>query len=185
MPTEFPGGKRPLHTQRLLLGLVVIVVGLYVAWSSSQQPAVKPKQVPAGPQAPDMAGEAVPIAKDAVTPAAEPETDAASAGKIQARIPNVTVRDQDGKVIFRGTVDVGPTLQRIDRGEKLRFSHDGSVFENRERRLPKKAAGYYREYVHPTAGQRGPGPQRIVKGKGEETYYTHDHYRTFQRLDQP
>lgn len=178
MPTAFSGGKRPFNTQRWLFGLIVIALGLYVAWSSFQPPAVKPEQVPEGPQAPD-------VAEESATPSAESAAAPRVTKRVQTRIPNVTVRDQEGKVVFRGTVDVGPTLQRIDRGEKLRFSHDGSVFENREQRLPKKTAGYYREYVHPTAGQGGPGPQRIVKGNGAETYYTHDHYRTFQRLDQP
>jgi len=74
------------------------------------------------------------------------------------------LRDQDGKVVFRGDVDVTPTLQRMERGEKLRFSHDGIVFENREQRLPKKGTGYYHEYVHPTPGQEGPGPQEISQG---------------------
>jgi len=81
--------------------------------------------------------------------------------------------------------DIGATLERIRRGERLDFSHDGSIFENRERRLPKRPAGYYREYVHPTQVLDGPGPQRIVVGKQGETYYTADHYRTFQRIDHP
>ncbi len=182
MPTE-SGGKRPVHHQRLLIGVFVIALGLYVAWKSSQQPAAKPKPAPADPQVQEAVQEETPGENEAATAASS----AAPTGvkKVQTRISNVTIRDQDGKVVFKGTVDVGPTLKRIERGEKLRFSHDGIVFENRERRLPKKTAGYYREYVHPTAGQDGPGPQRIIKGKNAETYYTHDHYRTFQRLDQP
>jgi guanyl-specific ribonuclease Sa len=84
-----------------------------------------------------------------------------------------------------GDVDIGSTLGRIRRGERLHFSHDGSTFENRERRLPQRPAGYYKEYVHPTPGVDGPGPQRIVAGKQGEIYYTPDHYRTFQRMDRP
>jgi guanyl-specific ribonuclease Sa len=57
------------------------------------------------------------------------------------------------------------------------------VFQNREKRLPQKPAGYYREWVHPTPGLRGPGPQRIVTGKEGEIYYSPDHYETFRRLD--
>ena len=68
-------------------------------------------------------------------------------------------------------------------GERLRFPNDGATFQNRERRLPKQPAGYYKEYVHPTPGLSGPGPQRIVMGQQGETYYTPDHYRTFQRVD--
>ncbi|UFI47588.1 ribonuclease domain-containing protein [Pseudomonas savastanoi] len=45
-----------------------------------------------------------------------------------------------------------------------------------------ETAGYYTEYVHPTPGIVGPGPQRIVVGKGGEMYYTADHYKTFMML---
>src|SRR5262249_34735175 len=48
-------------------------------------------------------------------------------------IARQTIRDQDGRVAFRGDVDVGPTLDRIRRNERLPFSHDGIVFQNRER----------------------------------------------------
>jgi len=169
MPSIAQGDTRSFNTPRLLVGLVVVALGLYVLWSSSQRPAGNPENSPAEVVAP-LEQEATPSATT-------------SAKKIQTEISGVTVRDQNRKVIFRGTVDVGPTLARIERGEKLRFSHDGSVFENRERRLPTKPSGYYREYVHPTSGQDGPGPQRIVLGKAGESYYTSDHYRTFQRLD--
>src|SRR5262245_29127977 len=53
----------------------------------------------------------------------------------RTRIARQTIRDQNGKVIFRGDVDVCETLDRIRRHEQLDFSHDGTVFQNRERRL--------------------------------------------------
>ena len=174
MPTNHRGGSTPTRSPRLVIGVLVVVLGLYVAWKSSQQPAARPGLAPAEQKAQEAAQESPP-SETKVSPPADK--------KLQTLIPKVTVRDQDGKVVFRGDVDVAPTLQRIERGEKLRFSHDGIVFENREQRLPKKGAGYYHEYVHPTPGQEGPGPQRIIQGKGGETFYTHDHYRTFQRLD--
>jgi len=31
--------------------------------------------------------------------------------------------------------------------------------------LPRQAKGYYREYVHPTSGVKGPGAQRVVVGQ--------------------
>lgn len=43
--------------------------------------------------------------------------------------------------------------------------------------------GYYNEFVHPTLGARGAGPQRIVRGRGGELYYTPDHYKTFIPLN--
>ena len=95
---------------------------------------------------------------------------------------NVRVTNEDGRVIYRGDVDVGPTLARIDQGTRLRFSHDGIVFENREKRLPTKPRGYYHEFVHPTKGDNGPGGQRIVQGQNGEVYYSPDHYRTFRRI---
>lgn len=103
--------------------------------------------------------------------------------ELQNSVGTVTLRDDRGNVVFRGEVDVSETLARIERGERLRFRNDGSVFENRERRLPGKSRGYYREFVHPTPGLDGPGPQRLVLGKAGETYYTPDHYRSFRRLD--
>ena len=50
----------------------------------------------------------------------------------------MTIRDLDGKVVFRGTVDVQPTLDRIAAGKRLNYRNDGSTFQNREGRLPRK-----------------------------------------------
>lgn len=110
------------------------------------------------------------------------EGDAASDQKFMAR--GVVIRDRDGREVVSGSVDLGPTIERIRAGRRLEFSHDGVVFENREQRLPQKPSRYYHEYVHPTHGIDGPGPQRIVMGKGGEMYYTADHYRTFRRWDE-
>jgi filamentous hemagglutinin len=95
---------------------------------------------------------------------------------------NVRVTNEDGRVIYRGDIDLGPTLARIDQGKRLRFSHDGIVFENREKRLPIKPSGYYHEFVHPTKGESGPGGQRMVLGKDGEIYYSPDHYHSFRRI---
>jgi filamentous hemagglutinin len=98
------------------------------------------------------------------------------------RVDDIVLRDLEGRVVFRGTIDLTNTIRRIDRGKRLSFPNDGSVFQNRERRLPKKPSGYYREFVHPTDGLSGPGPQRVVVGQESETYYTPDHYQTFHRV---
>ena len=111
---------------------------------------------------------------------AEPRRDRDGDATFIAR--DVRITNENGRVIFRGDVDVGPTLDRIDRGQRLRFSHDGIVFQNREKRLPIKPSGYYREFIHPTKGEGGPGGQRVVIGRDGEAYYSPDHYRTFQRV---
>ncbi len=110
------------------------------------------------------------------------ETAHGSGGSHSLLVENVTVRDLDGRVEFRGTIDLAPTLARIERGDRLRFAHDGSKFSNREGRLPHKPSGYYHEFVHPTPGLSGPGPQRVIVGREGEVYYTFDHYQTFRRI---
>lgn len=97
----------------------------------------------------------------------------------------LTLKDQDGKVVFKGDVDLTATLERIKKGDRFPHRNDGAAFGNRERRLPQKPPGYYTEYVVPTPDVRGPGPQRLVIGEKGEVYYTADHYRSFKRVPVP
>ena len=107
------------------------------------------------------------------------EKQIASAKEPTRFIDGVKVVDQKTGQVFQGTVDLGPTLDRIKSGGSFPHRNDGSIFQNRAGDLPKKPADYYTEYVHPTPGVSGPGPQRIVVGKGGEMYYTADHYKSF------
>jgi guanyl-specific ribonuclease Sa len=77
------------------------------------------------------------------------------------------------------------TLAAIERGGPFPHDRDGSVFQNRERRLPEWPRGYYREYTVRTPGSRDRGARRIVSGGDppEVYYYTDDHYRTFRRVE--
>jgi len=93
-------------------------------------------------------------------------------------IDDVTVTSH-GRVVGRGTVDVGPTVEAIQSGRLT----PRAVFQNREGLLPRQGPGYYQEFVHPTPGVRGVGPQRIVSGQGGELYYTPDHYKSFIPLN--
>ena len=79
------------------------------------------------------------------------------------------------------------TLAKIKTGGPFPYpDRDGTAFSNRERRLPAKARGYYREYTVPTPGARDRGARRIVAG-GEvrssgDYWYTDDHYNSFRRI---
>lgn len=77
------------------------------------------------------------------------------------------------------------TLDLIQRGGPFRYRQDGTTFHNRERLLPIKPQGYYREYTVPTPGTQDRGARRFVTGGDppEVFYYTEDHYRSFRRID--
>lgn len=74
------------------------------------------------------------------------------------------------------------SVERIKNGEAHPHKNDGVEFQNKEKILPIQKKDYYREYVHPTEGVKGAGPQRIVIGKQGEWYYSPDHYKTFIRF---
>lgn len=77
--------------------------------------------------------------------------------------------------------------ESIRAGGPFLYPKDGTVFGNRERSLPGRPRGYYREYTVPTPGARDRGARRIVCGgqppsRPEACYYTADHYNTFRRI---
>ena len=74
------------------------------------------------------------------------------------------------------------TIDLINNGGPFPYKQDGTIFRNREKRLPPAPVGYYREYTVPTPGSRSRGAQRIVTGQGNEIYYSGDHYRSFVRV---
>lgn len=74
------------------------------------------------------------------------------------------------------------TLELIKSNGPFPHRQDGTTFGNREKRLPLRANGYYREYTVKTPGAKDRGSRRIVAGNGGELYYTEDHYRSFRRI---
>lgn len=80
------------------------------------------------------------------------------------------------------------TTERLIRaGGPFRHAKDGTVFGNRERILPSRKRGFYREYTVETPGSRDRGARRIVCGgavpaQPEACYYTDDHYASFRRI---
>jgi filamentous hemagglutinin len=87
-----------------------------------------------------------------------------------------------GKVIYKGRLDLNPTLKRIRDGKATRHRNDGAIFQNREGKLPRKDRDYYREFVVEKKGLPFPGPQRVIIGKKGEVYFTGDHYKTYTRV---
>ena len=74
------------------------------------------------------------------------------------------------------------TIALIRKGGPFPYERDGVVFGNRERLLPARERGWYREYTVRTPGERTRGARRIVAGRDGTLYYTDDHYRTFRRI---
>jgi guanyl-specific ribonuclease Sa len=77
------------------------------------------------------------------------------------------------------------TLRLIAADGPFPFDRDGTVFQNREGRLPPQPRGYYREYTVITPGSSDRGARRIVAGGDPpvEFHYTDDHYRSFRRIE--
>lgn len=176
------GTPTSLKAQLTRLAIFAVVLGLIwlgrrYGLIEGDAPAPKPvAKSPIPTATPPSTEPSVPQPPSSTKPASSPT----AADPLVVR--NVTLRDQDGKTIYRGDVDLRPTLERIAAGKQLRFSHDGITFQNRERRLPQKPAGYYREWVVPTPGESGPGPQRLVTGADGDVWYTADHYLSFRRV---
>lgn len=164
--------------QRLLLsGIIVAAVAFGYPYLSDWLAAYQGLQE-AGP-ASDLTSELAPeVAPDL---ASAPASESAQPSSLIVR--DVRVDDRNGRLVYRGDVDLGPELARIERGDRDPHRNDGSVFQNREGRLPKQQRGYYREYVVRTPGVGHAGPQRLIIGAGGDVYYTPDHYRSFRRIE--
>ncbi len=84
--------------------------------------------------------------------------------------------------------DARATLAHIKAGGPFPHARDGSVFSNREKLLPPRQRGHYREYTVKTPGARDRGARRIVAGAAGgarasgEYYYTDDHCNSFRRI---
>ena len=80
-------------------------------------------------------------------------------------------------------------MKLIVTGGPFKYDKDGVVFGNRERILPAKNRGFYREYTVKTPGERTRGARRIVCGgvqpkTPDACYYTDDHYASFRKIAQ-
>jgi len=108
----------------------------------------------------------------------------AAGAALHARGPEVAV-DLPPVALSALPAEAQATHQRILSGGPFPYAKDGSVFGNRERLLPQKNRGHYREYTVITPGSRDRGARRIVAAgqPPEAYYYTDDHYRSFRRVE--
>ena len=117
---------------------------------------------------------------------------AAVAGLAHAPIVAET-RTQRVEARASGTVSLEtlPALEKrvyqlIWQGGPFPYVKDGMVFANRERLLPPKTRGFYREYTVASPHARTRGARRFVCGgprrSPEVCYYTADHYASFQKI---
>src|SRR5688572_2985412 len=141
MSRSSPASRRPAWL-RIVLVVAFLAAG-YLA-TREREPPRRPAEKPSIP---------------AAVPAEAPQEGADGSGETTVQVHDVVIRDLEGQVVFRGTVDLQPTLKRIAQGRRLNLRNDGGMFANREGRLPRQPAGHYKEYVHPTPGLSGPGPQ--------------------------
>ena len=74
------------------------------------------------------------------------------------------------------------TIVLIRQGGPFPYQRDGVTFGNREKLLPQRERGWYREYTVRTPGERTRGARRIVAGRDGTLYYSDDHYRSFKRI---
>ena len=76
------------------------------------------------------------------------------------------------------------TIRLIQNNGPYPHKQDNSIFHNREKRLPIKPRGYYREYTVRTPHLNHRGAKRVVTGGNPPVtyYYTEDHYQSFIKL---
>lgn len=209
--TPRPSSRRPGDLRGLravALALALLLVACSPAWPAVTPPpgADAPAGLPAAES--PRAAEVTPAGDIAAEPCLTPEgfeargvatvTPVEGAGlpatptptgtqsaATPAMTPSATATTGDGLpvVAFDSLpAEARETIRLIDRGGPFPYRQDGSVFQNRERLLPLKPAGYYREYTVRTPGSTDRGARRIVAGAGAELYYTADHYASFMRV---
>ena len=137
-----------------------------------------------------------------VMPKAQPQlvdADADDEASTAARLANTKAKTQPLSVavddnapkqpastgLVSADAEIRKTLSLIKQGGPFPHKQDATIFQNRERILPKQPRGHYHEYTVRTPGTKTRGARRIVTGGNPPTeyYYTPDHYRTFHKLE--
>lgn len=90
--------------------------------------------------------------------------------------------DWDGGAIAVGELpaEAVETLELVADSGPYPYRQDDGIFGNRERLLPPRPSGTYREYTVETPGSPDRGARRLVIADGRDVYYTDDHYASFR-----
>jgi ribonuclease T1 len=161
-----------MNRKVLIAATGLALVGLFF-WSQ------QPRQAPVHEDATSAASASISAEREALEtppPLALPDKDTTI-----ARGPSATNASAYPDFLPKEAIT---TLRLIERGGPYPYRQDDGVFQNRERRLPRQARGYYREYTVKTPGSRDRGARRIVAGGQPPTefFYTDDHYGSFRRF---
>ena len=105
---------------------------------------------------------------------------------VGAKTP-VQATDGTASISIADIPSPGPqTYVLIGQGGPFPYAKDGTVFGTRDRLLPIRPRGYYREYTVKTPGLNHRGTRRIVCGGKpslpDTCFYTADHYASFRRI---
>ena len=167
-------GSLPMRRHHWFIA-ALLLLGLWAWTQRSQNGSLHAPTAPAPAVAVPAEGSPPPL--QTVLPPLAPPSATPSAGQAP-RYPAFLPRE------------AAAVLDDIARGGPYDHRQDGNVFQNRERRLPPRPRGYYREFTVPTPGSDDRGPRRIVTGGGRagespprEYWYSDDHYRSFRRFD--
>lgn len=152
--------------------LAIVLVGGWMAWPrqpSPPSPAPAEHEAARAPRA-DRTPERLPRIESS-----QPQPDAGPYAAPPSALPGFL------------PPEARDTIALIQRGGPYPHRQDGSVFGNREGRLPRQPRGWYREYTVDTPGLDHRGARRIVTGGDppREWYYSDDHYDSFRRFDVP
>lgn len=148
-----------------LIGLLVLVLGGWLVKDGLSGDSTSSAPAPAGSSA-----------------TAKP-TDEAGASRVKGKVAG----EESGlpvKPLSGLPPQAAETWQLIKAGGPYPYPRNDDVpFQNREKILPAKDSGYYREYTVKTPGSPDRGAKRLVTGSGKELYYTEDHYASFVVVD--
>lgn len=159
-----------------VLGLLLLVVLALILFGGG----VDPGQGTLRPSSPTATARSSPTLTSTPASSASPRPRPSASATAGTRDPETGLRWADLDQLPR---EAGETVELIRRSGPFRYGQDGGTFGNRERILPRKSSGYYREYTVPTPGSEDRGARRIVTGDDDrQLFYTGDHYATFVRI---